>query len=324
MTTQPKPKKRMQEFITTLIMVSIMLACAVPGFILVKTKAVKSESIPAFSKVLMYVCQPALTFYSFNKADFSKSLGINLLIFFAVVTVVQLIFLGAFYLIFRRKMADVRYRIATIATVLSNCSFFGVPLLEAIFPESSTVTVYSMTYFLSMNIIGWTVVSAIITQDRKYVSIKKTILNPATLSVAVALPFFITGFKIDASHGEFCAQLNNIINVIGKMTTPICMLVMGMRLATVSLKPLFADPLRYFSIAVNQIVLPLCVLGITMLLHLNKEIVYSMFIMSACPVAAVVQNYAEILGEGQENAANTVLLGTIASIVTLPILALIL
>ena len=93
----------MQEFKTTLIMVGIMLAYAVPGFILIKTKFVKTDSISAFSKLLMFVCQPALTLYSFNKADFTKQLGINLLIFLAIITAVQLIFIGIFYLIFRKK-----------------------------------------------------------------------------------------------------------------------------------------------------------------------------------------------------------------------------
>ena len=82
----------MQAFLTTLIMISIMLLTAVPGYILVKVKAIKPDNIASFSKVLMFVCQPALTVYSFNKADFSKELGINLIIFFVIITVVQLIF----------------------------------------------------------------------------------------------------------------------------------------------------------------------------------------------------------------------------------------
>lgn len=156
----------MQAFLTTLIMVGIMLLMAIPGYILIKTKAIKPDSISAFSKVLMFVCQPALTIYSFNKADFTKELGINLLIFFGIITAVQLIFIGFFYLIFRKKMEDINYRITTIATTLSNCSFLGVPLLEAIFPNSPNVAAYSMMYFLSMNLLGWTLVSAIITPLR--------------------------------------------------------------------------------------------------------------------------------------------------------------
>lgn len=314
----------MSNFITTLIMVGIMLAYAVPGFILVKIKAIKPESISAFSRVLMYICQPALTLYSFNKADFSKALGINLLIFFAIITVLQIIFIGFFFLIFRKNSEDIRYRVATVATTLSNCSFLGVPLLEAIFPESPNVAAYSMMYFLSMNLLGWTVVSAIITRDKKYISLKKMFLNPAIISIAISLPFFITGFKIGSQNGKLLGQIENMISILGKMTTPLCMLVMGMRLATVKPKSLFVSPLQYLSVAINQIVFPLCTLGVLALLRVNAELMWCMFIMCACPVASVVQNYAEILGEGQETAANTVLLGTILSVVTLPLLALIL
>lgn len=312
----------MQAFLTTLIMVGIMLLTAVPGYILIKTKAIKPESISAFSKVLMFVCQPALTLYSFNKADFTKELGINLLIFFGIITAVQLIFIGIFYLIFRKKMEDIRYRITTVATTLSNCSFLGVPLLEAIFPNSPNVAAYSMMYFLSMNLLGWTLVSAIITRDKKYISVKSMIVNPALLSLVAALPFFFTGFKISAVNGQFLGQLENMINILGKMTTPLCMLVMGMRLATIRFKDLFTNWMQYFAVGINQIVFPLFVLGILYLLNVDKELMLCMYIMCACPIASVVQNYAEILGEGQATAANMVLLGSMCSIVTLPVLAL--
>lgn len=312
----------MQAFLTTLIMVSIMLLCSVIGYIAVKVKAVKPDGISSFSKILMYACQPALTFYSFNKADYTPTLGVNLLIFFAIITFVQLIFLGFFAFVFRKKSGDVRFRIATIATTLSNCSFLGVPLLEAIFPNSQNVAAYSMMYFLSMNLLGWTLISAIITRDRKYISVKKFFLNPATLSIAAALPFFLTGFKIGAENGQFLARLGDMITILGKMTTPLCMIIMGMRLATVKVKAIFTSALQYLDVAINQVVFPLCTLGLLMLLNVDKELAYCMFVMCACPVASVVQNYAEILGEGQDVAANTVLLGSLASIMTLPLLAL--
>lgn len=312
----------MQTFLITLTTVGMMLIVAVPGFILVKSKAVKPESISAFSKVLMYVCQPALTLYSFGKADFTAELGINLLIFFGIITVVQLLFIGFFFLLFRKKQEDIRYRIATVATTLSNCSFLGVPLLEAIFPDSPNAAAYSMMYFLSMNLLGWTLVSAIITRDKKYFGVKKIFLNPAVLSVAVALPFFLTGFKLSAESGAFFGTLGNMITILGKMTTPLCMLIMGMRLATVRVKALFVSPLQYFSVAVNQLIFPLFVFGALFFVPIAAEIKVCMFVMCACPVASVVQNYAEILGEGQDTAANTVLLGSILSIATLPLLAL--
>ncbi len=289
---------------------------------IIKAKAVKSDHIASFSKLLMYVCQPALTLYSFNKADFSKQLGINLLIFLGIITLVQLLFIGVFYLIFIKKMQDVRYRVTTVATTLSNCSFLGVPLLEAIFPNSPNVAVYSMMYFLSMSLLGWTLVSAIITRDKKYISVKKILINPATLSIVISLPFFFTGFKIGFENGELLGQIGNMIDILGKMTTPLCMLVLGMRLATVKVKNLFNNWQQYLVVFVNQVIFPLFTLGILMLFKVDTELRWCMFIMCACPVAAVVQNYAEILGEGQDVAANMVLLGTLSSIVTLPLMAL--
>ncbi len=312
----------MAQFKTTLIMVGIMLAYAVPGYIIIKAKAVKSDHIASFSKLLMYVCQPALTLYSFNKADFSKQLGINLLIFLGIITLVQLLFIGVFYLIFIKKMQDVRYRVTTVATTLSNCSFLGVPLLEAIFPNSPNVAVYSMMYFLSMSLLGWTLVSAIITRDKKYISVKKILINPATLSIVISLPFFFTGFKIGFENGELLGQIGNMIDILGQMTAPLCMLVLGMRLATVKVKNLFNNWQQYLAVFVNQVIFPLFTLGILMLFKVDTELRWCMFIMCACPVAAVVQNYAEILGEGQDVAANMVLLGTLSSIVTLPLMAL--
>ena len=312
----------MAQFKTTLIMVGIMLAYAVPGYIIIKAKAVKSDHIASFSKLLMYVCQPALTLYSFNKADFSKQLGINLLIFLGIITLVQLLFIGVSYMIFIKKMQYVRYRVTTVATTLSNCSFLGVPLLEAIFPNSPNVAVYSMMYFLSMSLLGWTLVSAIITRDKKYISVKKILINPATLSIVISLPFFFTGFKIGFENGELLGQIGNMIDILGKMTTPLCMLVLGMRLATVKVKNLFNNWQQYLAVFVNQVIFPLFTLGILMLFKVDTELRWCMFIMCACPVAAVVQNYAEILGEGQDVAANMVLLGTLSSIVTLPLMAL--
>jgi predicted permease len=44
--------------------------------------------------------------------------------------------------------------------------------------------------------------------------------------------------------------------------------------------------------------------------------------MVACPVAAIVQNFAELLGEGQETGAGVVLLGTTLSALTIPLIVL--
>lgn len=304
------------DFLLTLTAVGILLLYAVPGFILSKTKAVTTDNLPALSKILMYVCQPCLTLYTFNDVDFTPKLFKNLLLFLLVITIVQLIMIGAFFLIFRKKQADVRYRIYTIASTFGNCAFFGVPILEALLPNTDAV-VFTNMYFVSMSVLGWTVASAVITHDKKYISLKKIIFNPAIIIMAVALPLFILKIKLPG-------QLYNAVSIVGKMTTPLCMIIMGIRLGSMSFKRIFSRKMQYAIVAVKQMIFPLLALGAAYLIPWEGYIRQTMFILACCPVASMILMFAELLGEGQEDASNMLLIGTMFSVVTMPVMLLIL
>lgn len=304
------------DFLLTLTSVGILLLYAVPGFILSKTKAVTTDALPAFAKVLMYVCQPCLTLYTFNDSEFSGKLFGQMLLFLLVITLVQILTMGCFYLIFRKKQENVKYRIYTVASTFVNCSFFGVPVLQALLPGTNAV-VFSNMYFVSMSLLGWTLACAIITRDRKYISVKNILLNPAILIMAVALPLFIFGVKLPS-------KLYDAVSIVGKMTTPLCMLIMGVRLGSMSFKKIFANKTAYAIVLVNQIVYPLIALGAASLIPWEPYIRQAAYIMACCPVASVILNFAELVGEGQEDAANMLLLGTILSVVTMPVMLLIL
>lgn len=295
-----------------------MLAYAVPGFICVKTKLIKPQSISAFAVILMYVCSPSLTFYSFTQVSYSKTLLINMGIFFALSFVIQATVLLTFYAIFRAKgKENVRYRVASVATAFGNCGFMGVPLLQALFPNTPEAVLLSACFLIGMNLLGWTMGSAIITNNAKYLNVKKAFFNPAVIGLIIALPFFITGYKLPD-------QIYAMITLLGKMTTPLCMIIMGMRLATMSAKTVFCQPLNYVVVAIKQLAMPLFCFAIVWFLPIELYVKQTIFILCATPVASVVLNFSEMLGEGQESAANLVLLGTSMSIITIPLMTLLL
>ena len=302
-------------FTITLTAVAVMLIYAVPGFLLVKGRMIKPEAISAFATVLLYVCQPCLTVYSFQKVEFSWELMADLGMFFLVTLILQSFLLLIFYLAFRRKQENVKYRIYTLATTLGNCTFMGVPLLEALFPQNPETVVYSLAYFLAMSVLTWTAASYIITQDKRYMSLRKLFLNPAMLAMLVAIPLFMCKIRFEG-------QLENMITLLGKMTTPLCMLILGMRLATVEIRPIFTSGLQYLVIGMKQIIMPLLTLGLLALLPMNPIMKQTMFILASTPVASVVLNFAEMLGKGQKTAANVVLLGTLLSVLTIPLMSL--
>ena len=187
----------MEFFITTLIAVATMLVYAVPGYISVKAKLIKPESISAFAVVLMYVCSPCLTVYSVNAVPvYTKELIIQIVGFFFISMAAQAIMLGLAFLILRKKYDDVKYRVFTVATSFGNCAFMGVPLLQDLFPGNPNVTILSVSYLLGMNIFGWTIGSAIITRDKKYIKPWKAIVNPAAIAMIICLPLFFTTWRL--------------------------------------------------------------------------------------------------------------------------------
>ncbi len=303
-------------FLIALSTVLVMLFYAIPGFLMVKTKLIPEAGISNFAKLLMYVCQPALIIYSFMQVDFSFDLLLDMLfVFFFVLVLLTGVTLLCRFVILRKKTADVKYRIYTLALCFANCAFMGVPILEALLPDYPQAVAFSAMFSLAMNILGWTLGSAIITNDRKYMSVKKIVLNPAVLALVVAVPLFLTGWSLPS-------VIENMVTLLGRMTTPLCMIIMGMRLATVPIRSVFGRPAQYLIIALKQFVLPLIALLILLPIPVEQNLKISVYIMIACPVASVVLNFAEMLGEGQEHAANLVLLGTGLSALTIPLMVL--
>lgn len=309
----------MQVLITTAIAVATMLAYAVPGFLTVKCKLIKAESISAFSVVLMYVCQPMLTITSFLNATYTLDFFLQMLVAFVLAGALQLgVILTAYFILRKYYDRDIKYRIATVATAFGNCGFMGVPLLQAIMPEAvrGNAVVLSVMFLLGLNLIGWTFGSFLISGDRKYISAKKALINPAMLGLVIGLPLFICGVTLPQ-------QVYSCVELLGKMTTPLCMIILGMRLATIKVKDMFCSPFQYAVVAIKQLAMPMICMLLVWFIPLDIYIRQSLFILSATPVASITLNFAEMLGQGQKTAANLVLLGTILSVLTLPLMALI-
>ncbi len=304
------------DIITTFTTVALMLMYAIPGFIMMKAKMFGEEALKSLSKILMFVCQPAFAIYSFNRLDFSWRFLGQVLAFMGVVLLIQIVIIFLFYIIYKKRFHTVKYRICTIASCFANCVFFGAPVLEALLPDFPEAIVFANAYAVAMNLLGWTLGSAIITNDMKYISVKKVIFNPGTVGFILAIFFYCFGIT-------FPSGIQGSLALLGKMTTPISMMVLGMRLATVPIKPIFTTPLFYLTVIFKQMVYPLFGAAVMSLLpFMSDEIITTTFILCACPVASIVLNFAELLGDGQETAADLFLLGTMGSIVTMPIILL--
>lgn len=315
----------MSIFWITLGAVTLMLAYALPGFLFVKTKFISPEQTVVFSKLLLFVCQPALLVYSTQQLTKSINSGIvsasfmykNIAVCALFSIALMMVFILVSFALLKGRYEDVRFRIYTLSTVFGNVGFFGIPLIETVMPTHPEAVIYSSVFSTLMNVLAWTVASAIITGDKKYISLKKALVNPAMLILIFAIPLVI--FRV-----ELPVTVNSAFSLLGKFSTPLCMIIMGMRLATVSVKELLGVKAQYVVSFVKNVVVGLVSFAILCALPIDPTLKKTAFILACCPVANICINFAELLGKGQKSAANLVLISTIGSVVTMPVVLMLL
>ncbi len=308
----------MTMFFTALFTVFTFLGYAVPGFIFTRTGLIDGEHIASFSKVLIYVCSPCLTGVSVMRAEFTVGSVKNMLYFTLTLLIAFTVMMFGYFFIMKKKSdEDVRYRVGNIACCFSNCAFFGVPVIENLFPGREDLIIYTAIVALIMNMVGWTVGSALLTRNKKYIRLKNIILNPVLFGFAAGLIFSFSPVPLPS-------RLYDMVSLLGRMTTPMCMLILGMRLGTSKMREVFSGVFQYIIVAVNQIAFPLLAYGIALCLPGGEYMKYTVCILCSCPVASVVLNYSELVGAGQKEAADMVLIGSLLSVVTMPCMTLIL
>ncbi len=297
--------------------VLISLLYILPGFALCKVKKASAGHLPTLSGFLVFICAPCMVVSSFLKLEYSPAQLANMGIFFVISLVLQALFMAILFLLLHKKYDDSRYRILTIGSVLGNVGFFGLPLIQALLPAHPEVMCYSSICTISMNLLVFTMGVYCLTYEKKYLSLRSALLNPTMVGLVIGLPLYIFG------AGKFLPEpLRKGVSLLGSMTTPLCMVILGIRLASVDFKKLFCRPFVYLACAGKLLVFPLFCYGLLYFLPIDQTLKTSMFILAATPCASKILNMAEIHKKETELSANCVLLSTLLCIVTIPLLML--
>ena len=202
---------------------------------------------------------------------------------------------------------------------MGNVGFFGLPIVRALLPNNPEVMCYAAVYAISMNLIMFTAGVFFLTRNKKFMTPKAAIINPTMLGLAVGLPLLLTG------AGAYIPEaFRTGIKLVGDMSAPLCMMILGVRLATVSWKKLFSRPFVYFTCIGKLLVFPIFCYAAICFLPLDFSLKASILILSGTPCASVVFNLSEMHGSDPELSANCVLVSTLLCFMTLPVLTFLL
>lgn len=317
-----------QIIVKVLLIMVVLFALAVPGFILRKTNLVHSDSLYSISNILLCFAQPMLIIQAFAVDPIAPT-GETLLNFlwvflFAVAAIFLTFFVSKLCFLFmkgeeQRQKRDILIFISTF----SNCAFVGLPFVDMFTNGDSEAMMYITVFTVAFNLILWTLGAYLITQDKKQISIKKALLNPCTVGSVIGFILFLVP-QINIFNMDEVAELSQIVTYGGGMTAPLSMLVVGVRIAELSPKKLFCDKTLYLTAFVRLIlsaaltyllILPFKLTGV---FADSPYVLLAPVIAMAMPPAASVVAFAEKLDGEKETAAAAYSLGTILAIVSLP------
>ncbi len=304
-------------FETTLWKVIGMLFMMIPGYIVMKLKIAKEHDLKGLSTNLLYVATPFMLINAFSRMEFNWTHVGQMVLFFVITFILQAAMLAAVFFSIRHRHNDTDHRVLCTESALGNTAYFGLPIVIALFPDQPLLAAFATINSLGMSILAFTFGEYAVTNDTKFISLKQVLLNPTSIGLFISIPLYALG-----AHKWMPAAIKDACQSFSNMTAPLSMSILGMRLASESFGEIFKNRLVYLIMLFKLVAFPLFGFAVAYVLPVPDYFKSCMLIMCAVPVASVCLSMSEKHDAGQKLAANGLLLSTIASVVTIPLVTL--
>lgn len=279
------------------------------------------DKLPAeLSNLILYFAQPALIINTYIR-DFDRSILAGAVWVFAI----SLVYHGAIFalsLCFFKKTSEAQRKVYRYGMLFANASFLGIPLIQAV--AGDVAVIYVCIFVIAFNFYAWSVGCYIYTGDRKYMSVKKMFINPATVPTYMGFIFFFT--PLNRHVPSFATEL---LTYLSDLVVPLSMIIVGLRFADLKMKSAFKDKALPLALTLRLIVAPIVAFVILKLLmlfgaSLSSDVVLTVMICAATPVAVYTSMMAEKFGGDAVTAGKYVAVSTLFSLATIPIVSLLL
>lgn len=307
-------------FLLSLESIALLLAMAIPGFIITKLKLIDNAKASQFiSVMLLYVCQPFITFNSFLKTEYSKDILINLLVVF-VFTIIIILLVALLGKLTTFKLLDKDSSgLFSYAVSFGNVGYMCIPFLQLLVPDNSEVILYASTSVVAFNLAAWTFGNYLLTGDKKHIKPKRALLNPASLSFILVLPLFLCKVTYESS---VLGIFSNVFGLFADLVGPMAMTLLGMKFAQMGLKEVFLDPKAYAVSFFKLLLMPALAFALVLLIGLfvdTAAVKLNLLTLAAMPSANNILMFCELYGKDGKTAAKYVLISSLFSIVTIPL-----
>ena len=289
----------------------IMFLLIISGFVCFKIGLLDKDTNQKLSSLVLKFINPALIISSYQiefKMEYLAGLGWTFL--FAMITMLLSIFISKIVV---REREGCDNAVERFSIIYSNSGFMGIPLVNSML--GATGVFYLTAYITAFTLMVWTHGVMLMKKEKSSGSFLNVVKAPAFIAMLIGLLLFV--FRIPLP-----SVINSALKYIGDMNTPLPMIVSGATIAQTNMAKSFLKPRAYLVSLYRLLVIPVAIVLILMLFHIEGTVFYTVVIAAACPAAAMGTLFAVNYGRDYLYASELFVVTTLLSIVTLPLVFL--
>jgi predicted permease len=287
------------------------VAIVAVGWALRRFGVLRREDARPINNLIIYVGLPAMIFQAVHPADLDLGLGLIAAIAWAVFIIVALL---AWFSARSLKLGRTVAGGFIIAAALGNTGYIGYPVAQAFLGEQGLVR--EIFYDVFGTVAAFLFVGLLIAEkmgaaegEAKVNPVIEALKFPAVLALFAAL--LLRPVTIPPLVGDG-------LDVLASMVVPLIMISVGLSLRPSTLHS-YAVPLGLLA-GLRLIVAPLIALGLGMLAFPEQDIVRLLVLASGMPAMMLTLVIGERFGLDTDFIAGAILVTTVASAVTLPLM----
>ena len=264
-------------------------------------------------EILLRILLPFMIVSSFA-FSYDDQIKTNVVKAFYFSFIAYLIIIGI-SLLLTRPIRDEKRTILHFANVFTNTGYIGFPILNSIYGPEAVIygSIFNMFFVLFLWTYGIMIFKGKMEKEEFRRGLIKALLNPSVIAVYVGLTMMIFNINLPA-------VLLSSISSIGNMTGPFSMLIVGAMLSGVKIKDYLKDWTIYYGIFTKMILIPAILVIISVLIEERTIVSNSIIILAAMPSAAMTPIFAQTFNLMKEYATMIMVITTLLSVVTVPIL----
>jgi predicted permease len=277
------------------------------GFFARRIKKIHGDINAQLSDLAMLFLLPCTVISSFLHNDPREILSGGAQVFVvAFCTHLGSILLGA--LLFR-KTEERAKKVLWFLTVFSNSAFMGYPIMESMYGKIGIL--YGSFYSVNFSLFLWTFGYALYSGQRSVKVLRNVLTSPGLIAIALGMLLAFFSIKLPSA-------LVKTIDILGGMTTPLCMIVIGSTLAEIKLRDVFSGLHIYVGAFIRLIFLPLATLFVLKAIGVGGIPLGISVIAVAMPAGTTTVIFAKKFGGDAHLATRCVFFSTALSVVTIP------